>query len=56
MKLGWKTIAGGIVAAFGFMSKPEVLSILPEKAAGVVTAIGTVLAVIGARHAIAKLQ
>jgi hypothetical protein len=54
--MGWKTITGAIVAAFGYISDPKVLAILPEKWAGIITAIGGLLAAIGVRHAIAKVS
>lgn len=54
MKLGWKSISGAFVAAFGYVSQPAVLAVLPEKVAHLITAAGAVLTVIGIRHAIAK--
>ena len=50
-----KTILGGFIAVVGYLSQPDVLAVLPHKAASVVTAIGVLLGTIGARHAIAKL-
>jgi hypothetical protein len=52
--MGWKAITGAIVAALGYVLRPEVLAILPEKASAIITAIGAVLTVLGLRHAIAK--
>ena len=49
-----KTIWGALVAAFGYLSKPDVLAMLPEKWASVVTVIGGIILAIGARDAIAK--
>lgn len=54
-KMGWKTITGALIAAFGYISQPQVLAVLPEKVAGVVTALGGLLAALGLRHAIAKI-
>jgi hypothetical protein len=54
-KMGWKTLTGSVVAAFGYLSQPQVLAILPQKAAGIITALGALLAAIGVRHAIAKI-
>jgi hypothetical protein len=53
--MGWKTVTGAIVGAIGWLSRPEVLAILPEKVASIVAAAGAVLAAIGVRHAIAKV-
>jgi hypothetical protein len=52
--MGWKTITGAIVAAVGYLARPDVLHVLPPKVAAVVQAAGAVLAIIGLRHAIAK--
>lgn len=54
MKLGWKTITGGLLYGIGIASQPDVLAILPPQAGGLVQAIGVVLAALGIRHAIAK--
>ena len=49
-----KTVWGVIIAVVGFLSQPEVLALLPEKAAAVIIAIGTVLGAFGLRAAVAK--
>lgn len=49
-----KTIWGTLLAVLGYLAQPEVLAVLPEKVAAIVTAIGVVLGAIGVRHAIAK--
>lgn len=54
--MGWKTITGAVVAAFGFISQPQVLAIMPEKFAGIVIGLGGLLSAIGIRHAIKKQQ
>jgi len=52
--IGWKTILGGVISVFGYVSDPGVLAVLPHKVSAVVTAIGGFLALIGIRHAVAK--
>lgn len=49
-----KTVLGAVVATFGYLSQPDVLAVLPKKAAAIVTGIGVVVSVVGARGAIAK--
>lgn len=49
-----KTIWGAIIAVLGYILKPEVLAVLPEKAAAVVTGLGIILGVFGIRSAVAK--
>lgn len=49
-----KTIWGTLTAAFGYLSQPDVLAILPEKWAKVITVIGGILLAIGLRDAQAK--
>lgn len=49
-----KTVLGALTTAAGIVSQPDVLALLPHKAASVVTVVGGVLTVIGARHAIDK--
>lgn len=52
--MGWKTITGAVLTVLGYLLQPDVLAVLPEKVAAVITAIGAVLAAVGIRHAIAK--
>lgn len=52
--MGWKTISGTVLAVLGYLLQPEVLAVLPSQVAGIVSAIGVVLAAVGIRHAIAK--
>jgi len=54
VKLGWKTLTGGLLVALGIAGSPAVLAFLPLKAAGIIEAAGALLAAIGVRHAIAK--
>jgi hypothetical protein len=54
--MGWKTITGALVAAIGYLSRPEVLALLPQRWAAIITAAGAVLSAIGLRHAVAKLN
>lgn len=57
MTFSWftsKTIWGAIVATFGYLAQPEVLAVLPKTPAAIVTGIGVILSVTGARQAIAK--
>lgn len=49
-----KTVAGSIIAALGYLSQPEVMAVLPKKAAAIVTTVGIVVSVLGVRGAIAK--
>lgn len=56
IRLGWKTIAGAVVTAVGWLGQPQVLQLLPDKVAYLVTAAGAVLTAIGVRHALAKQQ
>jgi hypothetical protein len=46
-----KTVAGAAVAAFGYLSDPQVYAVLPHNAAAAVTAAGVLLSVIGLRTA-----
>lgn len=52
--MGWKTVVGALVWGIGQLAGPEVAGYLTSAVAGVVQAIGGVLAIVGARHAIAK--
>jgi len=52
--LGSKTIWGTVIAIVGYLLQPSVLAVLPEKVAGIVTAIGGLLAAIGLRSAISN--
>ena len=45
---------GGVIAVVGFVMQPQVLAVLPEKAAGIIMGVGTLLSVFGFRKAIAK--
>lgn len=54
IRLGWKTITGALVTAVGWLSQPQVLQLLPDKVAYIVTAAGAVLTAVGIRHAVAK--
>lgn len=54
MKYGWKSIAGAVVTALGYLSQPGIFDLLPTKAAAVVTSVGAVLGVFGIRVAIAN--
>lgn len=54
MKLGWKTLTGAALAIFGYVSQPQILALLPVKPAGIIAAVGGLLAALGLRHAIAK--
>lgn len=56
MKFGWKTISGALLTAFGYVSQPDVMALLPTKWAAWVMAIGGVLGAIGIRHAVAKVK
>lgn len=49
-----KTVWGTIVAVFGYLCQADVIAVLPEKWAIVVTSIGALIGVVGARNAIAK--
>jgi hypothetical protein len=49
-----KSILGAIITAVGYVLRPEVLNVLPEKVGAIVSAIGGILTVLGIRHAIAK--
>jgi hypothetical protein len=53
---GWKSITGAIVAILGYLSQPSVLAVLPEKVASIIIAVGALLAVVGIRLAIAKVN
>jgi hypothetical protein len=48
-----KTIWGTVIALVGYLLQPNVLAVLPEKVAGIITAIGGLLAAVGIRAAIA---
>ena len=56
VSLGWKTLTGAALWALGQVSRPEVLALLPERAAAIVSAAGALLGALGIRHAIAKIQ
>lgn len=49
-----KTVVGAIVAVAGYLAQPEVLAVLPKRFSAIVTGVGIVLSVFGARVAIAK--
>lgn len=53
--IGWKTIAGAVVAFLAWISSPEVLAVLPPKVAAFIGSLGVLLSVIGVRHAQAKV-
>lgn len=44
------TVQGSLLAALGYLARPEVLALLPEKYAAVVTAVGAVAAAFGLRR------
>jgi hypothetical protein len=52
--MGWKTILGAVVWGVGQLAGPDVAGYLTSTVAGAIQAVGGVLAIIGARHAIAK--
>lgn len=56
LKIGWKTVGGAVLWGLGQVARPEVLNVLPEKVAGVITVAGGLLALFGIRHAQAKTQ
>ena len=45
-----KTIWGAVLTAFGYVAQPEVLGVLPEPAAAIVSAIGLVLTAFGIKY------
>ena len=49
-----RTVLGAILSVFGYLNQAEVLAVLPEKVAAIVTAVGLVLSAIGVRAAIEK--
>lgn len=49
-----KTVWGVIVAVLGYLAQPQVLALLPEKVAAIVTGLGIILGGFGIRAAIAK--
>ena len=49
-----KTVWGAVIAVIGYLLQPEVLAVLPDVAASIVSAIGALLAAIGMRQAVAK--
>jgi hypothetical protein len=48
-----KTIWGAIIGLVGWLAQPDVLALLPEKTAAIITAVGGLLAAIGLRSAVA---
>lgn len=50
IKKSWHVVTGVATAAFGYLSQPSVLDVLPAKASAFVTAAGAVLAVLGLGH------
>lgn len=53
--MGYKTVLGVIIAIVGALTDPQVLSLLPASWAHVLTVIGAAIAVLGLRHAQAKV-
>lgn len=47
-----RTVWGTIIAVAGALASPEVLAILPQKWAAIITAIGVVVGAIGMRIAV----
>jgi hypothetical protein len=54
MKLGWKTVAGGILWGLAVAASPEGAHIAGPVVSGVAQGIGIILTAFGIRHAIAK--
>lgn len=56
LNLGWKTISGALLTVVGYLSQPDVLAVMPEKLAAIVTSVGILLSVFGLRVAVAKVE
>lgn len=56
VSVGWKTISGALLTAFGYLSQPDVLAVLPTNVAAIITAVGIVLGAFGIRTALAKVE
>ncbi len=52
--MGWKTILGVVVAAVGWVGSPDGLAVLSESLASGAQALGSLFALFGLRHSIAK--
>lgn len=49
-----KTIWGAVLAILGWLFSPDTLGVMPETVAAIMQAIGSLLAAIGLRGAVAK--